>query len=87
MGKISKLLDEMSGDQRRKRALRDAFLTESTDSELDEIFKVWSKPEVTSLINELGDIENPIPLGVKMLREVPEFRKLAGRAAMAVLWG
>ncbi len=87
MGKISKLLDEMSGDQRRKRALRDAFLTESTDSELDEIFKVWSKPEVTSLINELGDIENPIPLGVKMLRKVPEFRKLAGRAAMAVLWG
>ncbi len=87
MGKISKLLDDMRVDQRRKRALRDAFLTESTDTELDDIFKVWSKPEVTSLINELGDIENPIPLGVKMLREVPEFRKLVGRGALAVLWG
>tara|TARA_B100000586_G_scaffold260328_1_gene226514 strand:- start:3365 stop:4570 length:1206 start_codon:yes stop_codon:yes gene_type:complete len=87
MGVISKLLEDMSSDQRRKRALRDAFLTESTDSELDEIFKVWSKPEVTALINELGDIENPIPLGMKMLREVPEFRKLVGRAALAVLWG
>ena len=45
------------------------------------------EPEVTDLINEFGDIENPIPLGIKMLREVPEFRRLAGRAAKAVLWG
>jgi len=87
MGEISKILEAMKSDQRRKRALRDAFLTESTDAELDGIFEVWSKPEVTSLINEIGDIENPIPLGIKMLREVPEFRKLIGKAALAVLWG
>ena len=53
----------------------------------NEVFQVWSKPEVIAIINEVGDIENPIPLGIQMLREVPEFRKLAGRAAMAVLWG
>ena len=48
---------------------------------------MWSKPEVTELINEVGEIENPIPLGMQMLREVPEFRSLAKRAIKAVLWG
>ena len=81
------LLKEMSRNQRKKRALRDAFLTEMSDSELEMIFDVWARPEVTDLINEFGDIENPIPLGIKMLREVPEFRRLAGRAAKAILWG
>jgi flavin-dependent dehydrogenase len=84
---ISRLLNDMRSNQRRKKALRNAFLTESTDHELDEIFQIWSKPEVIDLINEVGDIDNPIPLGIQMLREIPEFRKLAGRAAMAVLWG
>ena len=87
MKKISTSLDGMRKDQRRKRALRDAFLTEMDDHELEEIFSVWARPEVTDLINEVGDIENPIPLGIKMLREVPEFRRLAGRAVKAVLWG
>ena len=64
-----------------------AVFTEMSDIELEGIFDVWARPEVTDLINEFGDIENPIPLGIKMLREVPEFRRLAGRAAKAVLWG
>ncbi len=87
MKKISNSLKEFRRDQRKKRALRDAFLTEMNDYELEEIFSVWRRPEVTALINEVGDIENPIPLGIRMLREVPEFRRLAGRAAKAVLWG
>ena len=87
MKSISSTLKEMSRNQRKKRALRDAFLTEMSDSELESIFNVWAKPEVTRLINEFGDIENPIPLGIKMLREVPQFRRLAGRAAKAILWG
>jgi len=74
-------------EQLRARALRDAFLTQMNDQELDEVFSVWSKPEVTELINEVGEIENPIPLGMQMLREVPEFRSLAKRAIKAVLWG
>ena len=49
--------------------MRDAFLTEMDDSELEAIFSVWTRPEVTQLINEFGDIENPIPLGIKMLKE------------------
>ena len=83
---LSSKLKQMKRDQRKKRALRDAFLTEMNDSELEEVFSVWARPEVTDIINEFGDIENPIPLGVKMLREVPEFRRLAGRAAKAILW-
>ena len=86
MKALSSKLKQMKRDQRKKRALRDAFLTEMNDAELEDIFSVWARPEVTDIINEFGDIENPIPLGVKMLREVPEFRRLAGRAAKAILW-
>ena len=74
-------------EQLRSKALRDAFLTQMNDQELDDVFSVWSKPEVTELINEVGEIEHPIPLAIRMLREVPEFRTLARRAVKAVLWG
>ena len=87
MTKYSKLLKGMVSDQKRKRGLRDAFLTESNDDELNQIFSVWSRPEVIDLINEVGEIENPIPLGLRMLKEIPEFRRLAGKAAKALIWG
>ena len=87
MKKYSKLLKSMISDQKRKKGLRDAFLTESNDDELNQIFSVWSRPEVIELINEVGEIENPIPLGIRMLKEIPEFRKLAGKAAKALIWG
>ena len=84
---VNEYLKTKRKEQMRARALRDAFLTQMSDQELDEVFSVWSKPEVTELINEVGEIENPIPLGMKMLREVPEFKALAKRAVKAVLWG
>ena len=87
MIQMSNSLNEMKRNHRRKRALRDAFLTEVSQEELDNIFEIWSRPEVIKLINELGDIENPIPLGLRMLKDVPEFRKFAKKAAMAILWG
>ena len=77
----------MRKSQNRARGLRDAFLSQSSDDELEEIFKIWAKPEVISMINEVGEIENPIPLGTKMLKDIPEFRKLAGKAIKSVLWG
>ncbi len=86
LSKIDKKIDKMRKSQSRARALRDAFLSHSTDNELEEIFKVWAKPDVIKMINEVGEIENPIPLGTKMLKDIPEFRKLAGRAIKAVLW-
>ena len=84
---IAELMEPMRRDQRRARALRDAFLTECSDAELDEIFSVWARPEVTELINDIGEIEHPIPLGIKMLRDIPEFRSLAKRAVKAILLG
>lgn len=84
---LEKKLDRMRKSQNRARGLRDAFLSQSTDEELEEIFKIWAKPEVISMINEVGEIENPIPLGTKMLKDIPEFRKLAGKAIKSVLWG
>ena len=86
LSKMDKKIDKMRKSQARARALRDAFLSHSSDEELEQIFKVWAKPEVIEMINEVGEIENPIPLGTKMLKEIPEFRKLAGRAIKAVLW-
>ena len=63
MQKIGKLLVPMRKKLERIRALRNAFLTEATD-ELDEVFKVWSRPDVTEIINQSGEIDNPIPLGL-----------------------
>jgi len=84
---VISLLTPLRREQNRARALREAFLTEMTDEELDSVFAVWSRPEVTELINQIGDIEHPIPLGIRMLKEVPEFKSIAKRAAKAVLWG
>ena len=70
----------------RARALRDAFLTSTTDEELEAIFRVWAKPEVIDLIQKYGEIENPIPLGLRLLKDVPEFRKLAGKAAGSLIF-
>ncbi len=86
MRSLSDALNVMRKNHRRKKALRDAFLTEVNDEQLDDIFSIWARPEVIELINELGDIENPIPLGIKMLKDVPEFRRFAGKAALAILW-
>ncbi len=87
MRKIGKSLDPMRKKLERIRALRNAFLTEATDNELDDVFKIWSRPDVTEIINQSGEIDNPIPLGLRLLKEVPEFRTLATKAASAVIWG
>ena len=57
LSKIDKKIDKMRKSQSRARALRDAFLSHSTDEELEEIFKVWAKPDVIKMINEVGEIE------------------------------
>ena len=84
---ISKKLKPMKKKQSRSRALRDAFLTESNDQDLDDVFAIWAQPEVIRLINEFGEIENPIPLGIRMLKDVPEFRKISRKASKALIWG
>jgi len=85
--RISNILGPMRRRHSKAKALRDAFVTESSDEELDEIFSIWSRKDVIEIINEYGEIDNPIPLGVRLLKEVPEFRKVAGKATKALIWG
>ena len=47
---------------------------------------MFNRPEVLELINEVGDIEHPVPLGMTLLRKVPEFRRLAVRAGFKLLF-
>ena len=84
---LNTTISSLRRSQNKSRALRNVFLTESTDEDLDELFEVWAQPDVIELINEIGEIDNPIPLGIKMLKEVPEFRRLASKVATALIWG
>lgn len=86
MKALVKNLEPLRKKLNRAKALRDAFLTEASDEELERVFRVWSRPEVTKIINESGEIDNPIPLGIRLLKEVPEFRSLATKAASAIIW-
>ena len=85
--KVARPVKRMRREHERSRALRDLFLTDADDDELDRTFEVFARPEVTRMINELGDIERPVPLGLRLLKEVPEFRKMAIRASWALLTG
>ena len=85
--RIERKIDSIRKHHRRARQLRDLFLTEVDDSELNDIFDVFAKPEVLELINELGDIERPVPLGLRLLKDVPEFRKMALKATWSILTG
>ena len=77
---------KMKKEQDRARALRDLLVSTRTDEELDEHFANFAKPEVISLINEIGDIEKPVPLGLALLKKVPAFRKLALQAGVKLLF-
>jgi flavin-dependent dehydrogenase len=87
MKRIAKPLKAMKKDQKRARILRDLFLTDCDDDKLEQTFKTFAKPQVVKLINQNGDIEKPVALGIKMLKEVPEFRSMAAGATWALLKG
>ena len=76
----------MKKEFERIRSLRDFFVTSRNDNELEEIFKIFSKPEVIKLINQKGNIEKPLSLGLSMLKNVPEFRKMAIKAGFIVMF-
>ena len=77
---------KMKKEQDRARALRDLLVSTRTDEELDKHFANFAKPEVISLINEIGDIEKPVPLGLALIKKVPAFRKLALQAGVKLLF-
>lgn len=78
--------EKMRKDQSRARSLRNLLVSDCEDTELDRHFEQFARPEVISLINEVGDIEKPVPLGMALLRRVPAFRKLALKAGMKLIF-
>jgi geranylgeranyl reductase family protein len=83
--KVCKPIQSMRKRQDKSRALRNLFVTSCNDDELDSHFEIFSRPEVIDLINEEGDIEKPVPLGISLLRKVPDFRGLAFKAGIEML--
>ncbi|HIF46281.1 MAG TPA: NAD(P)/FAD-dependent oxidoreductase [Candidatus Poseidoniales archaeon] len=86
LAKVCKPYKAMKKDQDRARALRDLLITLPDDLELDSHFEMFNRPEVLELINAEGDIEHPVPLGLALLKRVPEFRKLAIKAGVKLLF-
>jgi len=86
LAKVCKPYKSLSKDLDRARALRDLLVTIPDDEELDSHFAMFNRPEILELINEIGDIEHPVPLGLALLKRVPEFRKLALRAGVKLLF-
>ena len=77
--------DAMKKDQDRARALRNLLVSDCTDEKLDKHFLNFAHPDTLKLINEIGDIEKPVPLGMALLRNVPAFRPLALKAGVRLL--
>ncbi len=77
--------DAMKKDQDRARALRNLLVSDCNDATLDKHFRNFAHPDTLKLINEIGDIEKPVPLGMALLRNVPAFRPLALKASVRLL--
>ena len=78
--------EKMRKEQNRARSLRNLLVSDCEDEELDRNFEHFAKPEIIELINAVGDIEKPVPLGMALLRKVPAFRKLALKAGMKLIF-
>ena len=85
--RLSKPMEKMRKEHERARILRDLFVSSCNDEELESTFEIFARPDVVSLINKVGDIEKPVPLGIRLLKDVPEFRGMAVRATWALLTG
>ena len=72
----------MKKEQDRARALRNLLVSDCTDEVLDKHFINFAHPDTLNLINTIGDIEKPVPLGMALLRQVPAFRPLALKAGV-----
>jgi len=77
--------EAMRKEQDRARALRNLLVSDCSDEKLDSHFRNFAHPDTLSLINRIGDIEKPVPLGMALLKNVPAFRGLAMRAGVRLL--
>ncbi|MDP6869784.1 MAG: geranylgeranyl reductase family protein [Candidatus Poseidoniaceae archaeon] len=86
LAKVCKPYSSLKRDQDKARALRNLLITTPSDDELNSHFEMFSRPEILDLINSIGEIEHPVPLGMTLLRRVPEFRMLALKAGFRLLF-
>ncbi|MCH1528545.1 MAG: FAD-dependent monooxygenase, partial [Candidatus Poseidoniaceae archaeon] len=77
--------EAMKKEQDRARALRILLVSDCSDKKLDQHFMNFAHPDTLQLINEVGDIEKPVPLGMALIRNVPAFRPLALKAGVRLL--
>ena len=77
--------EAMKKEQDRARALRNLLVSDCSDKKLDQHFMNFAHPDTLQLINEVGDIEKPVPLGMALIRNVPAFRPLALKAGVRLL--
>ena len=75
----------MKKEQDRARALRNLLVSDCSDDVLDKHFTNFAHPDTLHLINAIGDIEKPVPLGMALLKQVPAFRPLALKAGVRLL--
>jgi geranylgeranyl reductase family protein len=76
----------MKKDQDKARTLRNLLVSDTTDKELNKHFTNFAREDVLELINEIGDIEKPVPLGIALIKKVPAFRRLALRAGTKLMF-
>jgi digeranylgeranylglycerophospholipid reductase len=77
--------DAMKREQDKARALRNLLVSDCDDATLDKHFNAFAHPDTLAIINEIGDIEKPVPLGMALLKQVPAFRPLALKAGVRLL--
>lgn len=75
----------MKKEQDRARTLRNLLVSDCSDAVLDKHFVNFAHPDTLTLINAIGDIEKPVPLGMALLKQVPAFRPLALKAGVRLL--
>jgi digeranylgeranylglycerophospholipid reductase len=76
----------MKKDQDKARVLRNLLVSDTSDSELNKHFTNFARDDVLELINEVGDIEKPVPLGLALIKKVPAFRRLALKAGTKLMF-
>ena len=82
----TKHFNAMKKDQDKARALRNLLVSDTTDAELNKHFVNFAREDVLELINEIGDIEKPVPLGLALIKKVPAFRRLALKAGTRLMF-
>jgi geranylgeranyl reductase family protein len=67
------------GDELDKAMMMQRVFSSLDDSQLEDIFRMMSNPEIIETINRTGDIDFPSKLGWMLLRKEPGFLKYTGK--------